>query len=328
MDCGLRQDIPYLAVEKIHRMIFDWNQIMENIPDDWRATEGKGVKIAILDSGAELGHPAFNHLETAGHRFWVARSGYNPTAPPPPGNDDVADAKPDGVAHGTGCLSILAAKPETEDSGMKGLAPKAEFFIVKIAAADAASRNGDLVNAIELALKLDVDIIACSVLPLLTQTVSAGRLQQVFGKLTEQRTLLFTSLENTDLPEVLNDLQFPSDRLESIVSGVVSKELLEGLPANAVFDPRIAFLHPTVKVRQCRAPGYLNDQCSSSVATVALAGIAALRIAHWKNTETGYHRRTRTEVLAELRPLAQPFSVPEILTAQTPGFFLPANASV
>ena len=86
---------------------FDWQeQLKSTLPPGWLATQGKGVKIAVLDSGLNLSHPAFKHFGTAvGHR-------YNATLPGDRllfgGNDDVSEQKTDHTDHGTPCLSIIS----------------------------------------------------------------------------------------------------------------------------------------------------------------------------------------------------------------------------
>jgi subtilisin family serine protease len=37
--------------------MINWNESIPQIPDEWRKTKGKGVKIAILDTGVYDQHP-------------------------------------------------------------------------------------------------------------------------------------------------------------------------------------------------------------------------------------------------------------------------------
>lgn len=300
---------------------FNWNEALLRVPSEWRATEGRGVKIAYLDSGANLDNNALRHLDQPGHKFNVAHSNYNPNAPAPAGNDDISDFKEEGIMHGTACISVLAAQPESND-GVKGVAPQAEIYIIKIAGSDNAVTDKSLVDGIHLALKLGVDIIASSALTTRTPAVSEGRLREVFDLLTSSRTLFFATLRNTDKIERLKRLVFPSTEPESIVAGAVSLPLLATRPTAVQIAELTGLLLPAAKV-VCYTGiddnPYSERECSCSFATACLAGVAALAISFLKDKaaaeDLAYQRPSREVMLRMLsEKIAKPFSVEEMLS--------------
>lgn len=312
--------------------IFNWNLKVENIPAEWRETKGKGVKIAILDSGAELNHLALKHLQPntgdAPHFFYVGDPNFNSTASIPATNDDVSDAMPAGEAHGTACLSVLAAEPVDSDLGLSGMVSDAEFFVIKISSPDKAARNGSLVNGLDLALKLGVDIIVCSVLPRMTQQVSDGRLQEVFQKITDQKVLLFTTLLNTGDFTTFNRVLFPSSRPESIVTGAATAGIVSTRPAGSPFDNNIDFLFAAASARTCTGTGYDDLPAASSIATMVLGGIAALCLANARAKNPSFQRFSRSEMMSALQTCANDYDAGSLTSAQSLQFYKkPSNVS-
>lgn len=300
---------------------FDWNSAIPGLPDGWRKTEGKTIKIAILDSGANLNNSTLQHLDQPGHKFNVARPDYSLASAllPDGGNDNVADQASFGEMHGTACLSVLAGKPANDLAGVKGVAPQAEIFVIKIMESSAMYRKGYILDAIELALKKNVDIITCSVLPSFNGSYTDGRRDIIFKKLRDTNTLLVTSLVNTTMLDVLTGLRFPSDQPESIVAGVAQVPILTAAPPASELYKSIDFLMPAVKTGSLRLMS--NDHfplttCSSSLATSAMAGVLALMLS--------FHQRrlSTAEAITMLNAqLKQPYNPAEMLTTTAPAYF-------
>ncbi len=299
---------------------FDWNTAITNIPDAWRANEGKGIKIAIIDSGANLNNPTLQHLDVAGHKFFVARPDYSLSAAlAGGGNDNITDQLSFGEMHGTACLSVLAGKPESPGNGVKGVAPQAEVFIIKIMDTSAMYRKGFVLDAIELAVKLNADIITCAILPSFNGSFTDGRRDQVFGALRSSGALLVTTLENTTLATVLTKPKFPSDQPESLVTGVAQLPILNGNNSTDMLFEKIAFLVPPVKVGSYRflsTDKFPLTTISSSLATTALGGVAALAMAN------AGKRLNKAELIALLKgQFNQPFSSADMLQQAKPAYY-------
>ncbi len=146
---------------------FDWLQTISAlpsnpIPPEWLATKGKGVKIAIVDTGANLGLSSLKHLDTAGHKFFTSAPGFSVTKLT--GQDNVGEAF--GVAgsgHGTLYTALLAGKlpvPAPDDKDLvSGIANGAEIFIIK-----ATDNSGELttikylLDALKLSVNLGIEI--------------------------------------------------------------------------------------------------------------------------------------------------------------------------
>lgn len=300
---------------------FDWNKSIAGIPDTWRATEGRGVKIAIIDSGAHLLNPTLQHLDQPGHKFNVARPDYSLSnaLAAGGGNDPVTDQASFGEMHGTACLSVLAGRPESAVSGVKGVAPQAEIYIIKIMDSAAMYRKGYILDAIELALKKKVDIITCAILPSFNGSYTEGRKDLIFKELKATNTALVTSLDNTTLATTLTRLKFPSDQPESIVTGVVQFPILTSNPSADLLFERISYLVPPVKAGSYRVMSsdpYPLTNISSSLTTTALAGTIALLMSHLNR------RPSRSEIISMLsQEMAGTFNPTAMMQQSLPAFY-------
>ena len=304
--------------------IFNWNKGISNVPDNWRTTNGKAVKIAILDSGIDLSHPALQHLDIIGRKFNAAKPNFDLNTSLVSGIDDVTDAVPMRRAHGTYCSSVLAAQPEDSD-GVEGMVSQAELNLIKITDANKASFLDYFINGMRLAIALDVDVINVSYFPIFRDPVDEPAIKEIFQQIVAKRILVIGTFKNTSRWDRLNNLDFPSNRPECLVTGTLKKRLLQKMNGTESFDPNIHFVFPPVKVEYCTLKSsnkYLKGKMTSSFATTALTGVSSLLIAHWKQTEgTDYKRRTKTEIVQALNAAATPFSASAVLAAQDLTFF-------
>jgi subtilisin family serine protease len=106
---------------------------------------GNGIRVAVLDSGINLKHPAF-----AGKRI-VCKSFVN------------APADQDDGGHGTHCASTLCGNPEEKTGRRYSVAPGVELYIAKIFDAQQSSPEARTLAALNWALENKCQIISLSV---------------------------------------------------------------------------------------------------------------------------------------------------------------------
>lgn len=99
---------------------------------------GEGVKIAILDTGIDMGHPDFE--ETTFHNIFSLRQ-----------DKSLVDKN----GHGTHCASIAA--------GINGVAPNAGLIIGKVLDDNGEAYEYELIIGIYLALKSGADVVSFSI---------------------------------------------------------------------------------------------------------------------------------------------------------------------
>jgi len=119
-----------------------WSLNSFGIPKIWQKTRGKGINIAIIDTGVDLNN---QDLESS------IVSSYNVLT----SNDDVQDT--DG--HGTYCSSIVASRGCNK---MIGVAPESNLVIIKITKDSRNFNDNNLLKGINKAIELGADIISIS----------------------------------------------------------------------------------------------------------------------------------------------------------------------
>lgn len=153
----LQNNVEQTPIEKVHR---------------W--TTGKGVKIAIVDSGVETQHPDL-HQQIVKTKNFV-------------GTDKADGIIPSGDVHGTAVAGVIAARPNNL-IGIVGVAPDAELIALRacwprVAGSRKALCNSfTLARALSVAIQKKVDIINLSLAgpedPLLARIINAALEQSI-----------------------------------------------------------------------------------------------------------------------------------------------------
>ncbi|GHF61995.1 subtilisin family serine protease [Deinococcus metalli] len=117
---------------------------------------GKGVKIAIMDTGLDLQHPAFQNRVIASYDF--VGDAYDAATPghdvPVPGQDDVDDC----AGHGTHVAGIAAA-----NGALKGVAPDASLGVYRVFGCAGSTDTDVMIAAMERALSDGMDVLNMSI---------------------------------------------------------------------------------------------------------------------------------------------------------------------
>ena len=142
--------IPYIMNKenlRIKNKISPYGVNMIAAPNMWKASyTGKNVKIAIIDSGCDVEHINIKN-NIVGVRNFTDEDSRN------------ADVVTDRVGHGTHVAGIIAANG---NNNIKGVAPDAELYILKAIDQTGSGKLSWVVNAINYAVSLNVDIISMS----------------------------------------------------------------------------------------------------------------------------------------------------------------------
>lgn len=107
---------------------------------------GKGIKVAVIDTGIDASHPDLNGNKVVG---WV----------------DYVQGKTtpyDDHGHGTHCAGTIAGTGAASNGQYKGVAPEASLMGVKVLGKDGSGSNTNIIKGIEWAVKNGADVISMS----------------------------------------------------------------------------------------------------------------------------------------------------------------------
>jgi major intracellular serine protease len=152
------------AATKLKQEVADATKLYE-LPAIWANTQGKGIKVAVLDNGVDGTHPALR--------------GAVKHAPPFADDAGLDMASPEVRrygSHGTHCAGIIAArqidpKSAPDDAwkkisgivGYSGLAPEAEILDAKVMRADGSGQLSVVAQGVQWAIDNKADIISMSI---------------------------------------------------------------------------------------------------------------------------------------------------------------------
>jgi len=116
-------------------------------PKIWNKTKGKGVTVAVLDTGCDSIHPDLQERIIGGRNFT---------------DDDESNPNIflDYNGHGTHVAGTIAA--QQNDNGVVGVAPEASLLIVKVLNKKGSGQYEWIINGINYAIEQKADIISMS----------------------------------------------------------------------------------------------------------------------------------------------------------------------
>jgi subtilisin len=215
----------------------------------WGGSTGKGVRVAVVDSGIEFDHPALDGCVCGGVVMEYDEQAENNV------RIETDDEPCDFAGHGTACAGIIHS-----------VAPQAELYSVRVLGKDMHGR------AIQFAVGLDWATEHAMQVVNLSLSTSKEEYFGLFHDLADQ-----AYFKNVNLVSAVNNI--PSPSYPSLYSSVIS------VAAHAGHDPFIYYYNPSPPV-EFGAPGidvevaWNNKQyvvsTGNSFAAPHIAGIVAL----------------------------------------------------
>jgi subtilisin family serine protease len=240
------------ASEIVSAQTIPWG-VERIVPASIRATnKGRGVKIAILDTGIDADHP---DLRIAGGATFVAGT----TA----FNDD--------NGHGTMLAGIIAALDN--NAGVVGVAPQAEIYAVKVISQDGKGDTAAVVKGIEWSIANGMQIINLSFgdpnqLP--SDVVNA--LQKAY----DAGIVIIAGAGNRGKTGLQDSICYPA-KYDMVIS-VGSTDNLNQKADFSSSGPRLDIMAPGQNIISCNNKGTYSSSSGTSFSAAYVSGVAALLI--------------------------------------------------
>jgi type VII secretion-associated serine protease mycosin len=247
---GCEQELVYGSPAKeLPRQL--WPQERLNFTDVWEHTRGKGVKVAVVDSGVDTSHPQLKgHVKA----YDVTSSGLR-----------------DCVGHGTAVAGIIGAA-DMRDQGIPfvGVAPEAEIISVKMAVKATGNKSGWAAQAIKKAVDLGAKVINIS-----SQSPDLPDLRQAVHYAQQHDVVIVSVAGNlTDRTRQTPQKAYPASYPGVISVGALSKDGTLANFSNTVTPVTVTAPGQSVVSTWPRGSYKLDD--GTSLAAPYVAGTAAL----------------------------------------------------
>jgi subtilisin family serine protease len=249
------------------------------------------VRIAIIDSGADVTHRNLRHVKQG--------------VDVPRGDGD--GWKQDPIGHGTHCAGIIAAG-HADGFGIRGIAPEAELHILKVMP---EGHVDDLIKALQYCMQNDTDIVCCGIGAVgAPNSAIAALLEPFFIKAREMGIACIVPAGNTATPvqypacspnvltvaAVGRFSEFPADSYHTTVA--IPPASPEGifLTRYSCWGPEIGLAGPGVAVVSTVPENAFAAWDGTSMAASHVAGLAALVLAHNLDFQTTFAGRNAARV--------------------------------
>jgi type VII secretion-associated serine protease mycosin len=243
----------------------DWSSV-------WPLTEGRGIKVAVVDSGVD-GNPQLAGKVTA----------IDPTGT---GFQDCS-----GEGHGTAIAGIIAASVQVQGNPFEGVAPEAKILSVKVfTQTQQSNSSATLAQGIRDATLLGAQVINVSM-----TTRSSLVLRSAVDFALSRNVVIVASGGNDDQQNGVGPF-YPAN-----YPGVLSVGAVEQDGSLAPFSDQrshVAVTAPGVNITSTAPGGYsVNSLSGTSFATAFVSGVAAL-------VRSRYPSLTGPEVVARIKQTA------------------------
>ena len=255
----------------------DWGLSSYGIPQQWAATRGSGVRVAVLDTGVETAHADLREAIEAAKDFTASRSGVE-----------------DRNGHGTHVAGTIGARQN--ELGVVGVAPECRLLIGKVLD-DGGSGSGRSVAAgIDWACASGAAIVSMS----LGSAAPDGHIRAAIERAAADGRLVICAAGNDGRT---NSVNYPARWRETTAVAAVDRN---GRVAKfSSRGPEVDVAAPGQDVLSTYLGGGYATLSGTSMATPFVTGVVALLVAQ-RQRDRRAHRRWSVEALrAELRRTAR-----------------------
>lgn len=241
----------------------NWHIKDFGIESIWQRTKGKGVRVAIIDSGIALHQDIPEDKIVARHNFIQ-------------GGKDVSDT----LGHGTHCAGIVGS------IGGCGVAPEIELMIGKVTDQSLGLNEQIVFEGLKWAYETGADIISISAT---VENFSQDLKDQIADLHNSSNTILVSALSN------LGDMGFDCDFYpaildQSIAVGAIDQQL--NMDQMTGRSTKADVLAPGRDIKSTWNDGSYRELSGCSMAAPFVAGVLALMLSDRRQSNTAVNRES------------------------------------
>ncbi|WP_258831246.1 S8 family peptidase [Peribacillus frigoritolerans] len=249
--------IPYQVNEEIEAV----SEVPKGIeliaaPKIWEKSKGKGITVAILDTGCDVNHPDLSERIIGGRNFTGDDNG-NP------------DVYTDYNGHGTHVAGTIAAVHN--NTGVVGVAPEASLLILKVLDKNGSGQYDWIINGINYAVEQKANIISMS----LGGSEDVSELHQAIQNAIAKQILVVCAAGNEgDGRDSTDELGYPACYNEVISVGAINLQRRSSEFSNS--NNEVDLVAPGEEILSTYLNGKYAKLSGTSMATPHISGALAL----------------------------------------------------
>jgi len=242
-----------------------------NAPQAWGYSQGKGIRVAVVDTGIDFNHPDL-------HANYVGGTSFVPGAATPM----------DDHGHGTHCAGTIAAAVNGSD--VVGVAPAASLYAVKVLDHTGSGQFSWIIAGIDWCIQNRIHVLSMS----LGGSSAPTALETMCNTAWSKGVLLVAAAGNanqqTPVPPAASNVGFPGKYRNVIaVSAIDSSNVIAPFSSRG---PEVDLCAPGVNVLSDKLGGGTTTMSGTSMACPHVSGVAAVA---W-----GSHRFSNNEEIWNL----------------------------
>jgi len=240
--------LPKLHISAVRPEI-TWGIDRVHAPAAWQVTEGKGVRVGIIDTGIDFSHPEFQGQIDGGYDA-ISKT-------------EKRENYQDQNGHGTHVAGTIAALHDGK--GVVGVAPKTRLYAVRVLDANGSGQLSDVIDGIIWCANHDIQVANMS--------LGSGSPSD-----TMQRALQFAMYRGVIVVAAAGNsggaVGYPAAYPETIA--VSASDSDDNIASFSSRGPEVAFIAPGVNIVSAKMGGGYVSYSGTSMATPHMTGLVAL----------------------------------------------------
>ncbi|MGE0610279.1 MAG: S8 family peptidase [Pirellulales bacterium] len=254
----------------------DWSLNLYRVPQAWKQSRGRGVKVAVLDTGIDADHPDLGDAIEAARDFTASRGG-----------------PIDRNGHGTHVAGTIAARQN--DVGVVGVAPDCRLIVAKVLGDDGSGSDAAIARGIGWAVESGADILSMSFGSRQPSTAIYRALQQA----VDQGRFVICAAGNDGRP---NSVNYPARLPMAVAVSAVDRN--GQISPFSSRGPEVDIAAPGQDIVSTWLNGSYAKLSGTSMAAPFVSGVVALTLAKHRHSGGKTPFRTQTDLLEHLRRTA------------------------